>query len=196
MFPRGLRPAYRAVPAKVLVLAAAVIVVFDSWRAWSGDRPVVAIGVGDEVAHLATGLVILSAIGRAMDRRFAAGLLGASVLIDLDHIPQYLGGDWLTQGTPRPYPHSVVTLVICALALGNRSLRAAAAGALLGLVVHFARDMAEPAAGVSLLWPFDDGAWTFPYALYAVAMALALVVGLGRARRTSDEVAGGQPIRR
>ena len=68
----------------------------------------------DEPAHLATGLVfVLALLTLARSRRaplsFLAAAVVASVAIDLDHLPGLLGWHGLTQGTPRPYTHSLAT---------------------------------------------------------------------------------------
>lgn len=86
-----------------------------------------------------------------------AGLI-ASVAVDLDHTPRYLG-----VGNPnqRPVTHSLATVlvVVVAAALSCRH-RAVLVGAATGLLVHFARDIAEGPPGVKMLWPLQDTAWT------------------------------------
>jgi len=74
------------------VLLAGVALAFDA-----ADRripfAVLATGPIDEVAHLATGALGLLALACFIDaprRSYVAGLI-ASVAIDLDHIPDYLG---------------------------------------------------------------------------------------------------------
>src|ERR1700749_5188598 len=89
----------------VPVLLAAVALAFDA-----ADRRVpfsiLASGVLDEVAHLATGALGLLALSCFIDvpRRFYAAGLIASVAIDLDHIPLYLG---LGNPYQRPVTHSL-----------------------------------------------------------------------------------------
>ena len=77
----------------------------------------------DEPAHLATGiLVVLVLIALAPARpavAFVLAALVASMAIDLDHLPQYLGWPGLTGGTPRPYTHSLVTPLLLAV-VGDR----------------------------------------------------------------------------
>jgi len=86
-----------------------------------------------------------------------AGLI-ASVAIDLDHIPLYLG-----VGNPnqRPVTHSLATVaVVVVAAAASRRHRAVLVGAATGLLIHFARDIAEGPPGVRMLWPLSNTAWT------------------------------------
>ena len=115
----------------------------------------------DEVAHLATaalGLMVLACLIDA-PRRFYVAALIASVAIDLDHVPLYLG--LLGDDGQRPVTHSLATVVVFAGAAAvSRRHRAVLAGVATGLVLHFARDIAEGPPGVRLLWPLDGRAWT------------------------------------
>ena len=118
-------------------------------------------GLVDEAAHLATaalGLLVLACFIDA-PRRFYVAALIASVAIDLDHIPLYLG--LFGEQAQRPPTHSLATvLVFAAAAAASRRHRAVLAGAATGLVLHFARDIAEGPPGVRMLWPLQDTAWT------------------------------------
>ncbi len=143
----------------VPVLLAGVALAFDA-----ADRRVsfsiLATGGLDEPAHLATGALGLLALSCFIDvpRRFYVAGLIASVAIDLDHIPLYLG-----VGNPyqRPVTHSLATVaVVVVAAAASRQHRAVLAGASAGLLIHFARDIAEGPPGVRMLWPFQDTAWT------------------------------------
>jgi len=71
----------------------------------------------DEVAHLATAALGLLVLARFLDlpRRFYVAALIASVAIDLDHIPLYLG--LLPDRGQRPVTHSLAT-VGCARGCG------------------------------------------------------------------------------
>jgi LexA-binding, inner membrane-associated putative hydrolase len=117
----------------------------------------------DELAHLATaalGLMVVACFIDAPRRFYAAGLI-ASVAIDVDHIPLYLG---LLNGGQRPVTHSLATvLVFVAAAAVSRRHRAVLAGIATGLAFHFARDIAEGSPGVRLLWPLQQTAWTASY---------------------------------
>jgi inner membrane protein len=124
---------------------------------------VLSTGPLDEVAHLATaalGLMVLACLIDA-PRRFYVAALIASVAIDLDHVPLYLG---LLNDGQRPVTHSLATVVVFAGAAAvSRRHRAVLAGIATGLVLHFARDIAEGPPGVQLLWPVDGRAWTASY---------------------------------
>ena len=123
------------------------------------------------------------------------GALVASVAIDLDHIPPYLGADFLNRGTPRPYTHSLATVLIVGLvALAVRGhWGEALLGAGVGLLSHLFRDMSEPTQqGVALFWPISDSSAGLPYAVYAATMAVLVLIGLmrrSRRRQLSNRIA-------
>lgn len=144
-------------------------------------------GLCDEAAHLATGLIVLSALP-ARPRAFLCGVLIGSVAIDVDHIPQEIfGASWLTEGTPRPYPHCLLTLLGVALvaAAARGWAREAAAGLLVGLTAHLFRDLAEGGSGVALLWPFSEDAVSIAPAVYY--LSLLGLVGWTLARHSARE---------
>ena len=121
-------------------------------------------GLLDEPAHLATGALGLLALFCFIDvpRRFYVAGMIASVAIDLDHIPLYLG--LLGNEGQRPVTHSLATVVVVAgTAVVWRRHRAVLAGVVAGLLIHFARDIAEGPPGVRMLWPLQDTAWTASY---------------------------------
>ena len=121
-------------------------------------------GLIDEPAHLATGALGLLALACFIDvpRRFYVAAVIASVAIDLDHIPLYLG--LLGNDDQRPVTHSLATVIVAAgAAVVTRRHRAVLAGIVTGLLIHFARDIAEGPPGVRMLWPLQDTAWTASY---------------------------------
>src|SRR5215472_13658660 len=121
----------------------------------------ISTGPLDEVAHLATAALGLLVLACFLDvpRRFYVAALIASVAIDLDHIPPYLG--LLPDRGQRPVTHSLATVAVLAGAAAvSRRHRAVLAGAVTGLVLHFARDIAEGPPGVQMLWPLQQTAWT------------------------------------
>ncbi len=79
----------------------------------AGSRSTPEIGALDEPAHLATGMLVVALLLALMRFRptvaFVAAALVASTAIDVDHIPQYLGWNGLTEGAPRPFTHSLLT---------------------------------------------------------------------------------------
>lgn len=168
------------VPASAVAAAVGLILVSDALLPESGE-PIWLTGSLDEIAHLATGVVVLGALGNGVDRRLARGLIGASVLMDLDHIPQYRGAGWLTAGTARPYPHSLLSLLVCSAAFlalrrgaPQAGLSRTAFGTLIGLGAHFVRDLAVPDTGMPLLWPINRRAFSIPRGLYVAGLAGAL----------------------
>jgi inner membrane protein len=147
-------------------------------------------GVLDEPAHLATAALALLActtpMTRRRHRRLLLTALGASMAIDVDHVPMYLG---LTEaGGGRPPSHSLATVaVLIAAALALVELRPVLLGAALGASLHFLRDLAT-GPGLHLWWPVSSSEVRAPYWLYAVVLALLTCVATARAvrqRRTS-----------
>ena len=132
-------------------------------------------GLLDETAHLLTMLIVLWALPNRVWARYGPAALVASVAIDLDHVPQYLGDHFLTRGTPRPYSHSLLTVVVVLLlAVLWRRRRDVFLGIALGLAIHFWRDLSEPRSGVALLWPLTDHSFSLSPASYLTLMALLL----------------------
>jgi inner membrane protein len=164
-----------------LIAAAVVLVVSDQALLRVGSHQLL-IGLLDETAHLMTGVLVLAALRRPRDRAFALGLLAGSVLIDLDHIPKTLGIDWISQGTPRPYSHSLLTLAVLALlTCAWRSRRWLLFGALVGVTVHFGRDLADQASGMPLFWPFTDESYNIPHLIYLALMGIIAAIATIRA---------------
>ena len=167
----------------MLALAVVVLVGADWGTRLAGDT-VFPGGPLDEIAHLLTTLLVLWALGSRVCRRFLVPALIASVAIDLDHIPGRLGAEWLTAGTPRPYTHSLLTIALAlALAWRWRGRREVLLGIVIGLAIHFWRDMGEGASGVSLLWPLSDHSFQYPHGVYVAVMAVVVLIDAARCVR-------------
>jgi hypothetical protein len=164
------------VAAKTALVAPIVIAATDYLRR-RVDPPLMVVGGLDEIAHLATAILAIKGLARQRPPRFAGSLLVASVAIDLDHIPSYMGIKWLNRGTPRPYPHSLLTLLAVAM-LGTlwRGQRLAIHGAVAGLALHFWRDLSEPGGGVALLWPLTKRSFSIAYPWYALTIAILTIL--------------------
>ena len=162
------------------------------WVIQTRDTTFVTLGLLDEVAHLATALVILGALVRIRravpDRRFGWAMLIWSVLIDVDHLPLEFGSSVLTNGTPRPYTHALWTVIAVTVAWAGAQFLAARsrrtrpataelilAGTAWGLAVHFFRDL--PTGPISFWWPVSDMPVQVPYWCYVVALAVIIAVG-------------------
>ncbi len=172
-----LRPSLRRLAAVVAALLLA------DWSFRLGGVSFFPGGPLDEIAHLLTTLVVLWALGPRVCDRFLVPALVASVLIDLDHVPRELGHDFLTRGTPRPYTHSLLTIVVVlAVATLWRSRRDVLLAIAIGLAIHFWRDMSEADAGVSLLWPFSDHSFTLSHASYLIVIGVCAAVTAVRCR--------------
>lgn len=166
------------------VLAGFVVGLDLLWALLEGSTGSIAYGLVDEPAHLATCAIALLAVaalgGSWLSGRFVAAALIASVAIDFDHLPGYLGAHFLTGSLPRPYTHGVL-LVAVMLGLGwatsRRQLRQVLPGVAFGVSAHLLRDLAT-GPGVGLLWPLVGTPIEIPYAVYAGALLAAAVACL------------------
>jgi inner membrane protein len=167
--------------AAVLTCLAAIAAADLLIRLW--EPPVGVQALLDEPAHAATGLLALGMLALAVDLPVVLAVLGGSVLIDLDHVPALLGSDLLQHGTPRPYTHSLLSVVVVAGAISvvpGHARKLLIVG-VLALGLHFFRDMAEPGGpGVALLWPFSNRAYSLGYVWYAAALGLLVTVAFTR----------------
>jgi len=171
------------------LLLAAVALAFDavdrriSYGVWT-------TGSVDEVAHLSAAALGLLVLARFIDapRRFYVAALIASVAIDVDHIPLYLG--LLGNQAQRPVTHSLSTVaVFVAAAAASRRHRAVLAAVATGMVLHFARDLAEGYPGVRVFWPLQDTSWMVGYwwflgmiVVFTATQVVLLSVGLPHTR--------------
>lgn len=169
------RPRIGVLASRPVLLAALTVVVGVDVLIVLLDPSYPAIGVFDESAHAATAVLVLANLA-PRSRGWVAGFAVGAVGIDLDHLPQLLGSDVITEGTGRPYPHSLLTLgVLVGVAGAGARLRDVALGAALGVATHLARDLATGGAGVALFWPLSEQALYLPYPLYLV-LIVALAV--------------------
>jgi inner membrane protein len=168
-------------PTPLSLLIAAGLLAVSDWASHMAGDSVFPGGPLDECAHLMTMLLVLWALGPAITRRFLVPALIASVAIDADHLPQHLGTQLLTQGTPRPYTHSLLTVVVVlALAPAGRRRRTVWLGVAIGLLFHFWRDLSEAGSGVSLLWPVSSQSFSLPHWSYMAVMVATAAVVAGR----------------
>lgn len=116
-------------------------------------------------------LALAAVTARPLSPGFLGAALGASVAIDLDHLPGYLGWEGLIGAGPRPYSHSLAMVAVVAAFgfLGPRRYRPLMLAFAFGISAHLLRDLAT-GPGVPLFWPLDDGAVRLDYAVYAVAL--------------------------
>jgi inner membrane protein len=174
-----------------VVVAIVVLLLICDWAYERVHTSVPLAGPLDESAHVLFVALLLLALGRRLGDRLGRAALVASVAIDVDHVPAELGASWLTAGTPRPYTHSVLTLVVVALTvIAWRNRRLEVVGVLLGLTAHFWRDLGETGSGVALLWPLSSQSDSVPHAAFLASVALASVLAL-RSRRQSSDWPGG-----
>jgi inner membrane protein len=139
------------------------------------DKQFALTGLVDWTGHIATGIVLVALL--RPPRRMAVAIIVFSVILDLDHIPLELGSDVLTAGTPRPYTHSLLTVVVV-LAIAGLTRSQIALAAAIGIAGHLLRDLGT-GDGVALLWPLSDDAMSIPFALYVGVLAgLAAVAAL------------------
>jgi inner membrane protein len=204
-------PSRRAVPAdRVRSAAYRLVAVFllltsDS-LIWQLPVARPAFGVLDEAGHLLTCALVLFAWRGWSGYRpdFAVAAMAASLLIDLDHIPGILfHSDVLTQGTLRPYGHTLLAVLTFAglgasLAGRERPVPARARRILLGIAagicLHLVRDM--PTGGVPLGWPLTERSFWYPYPVYLLVLAGAALAPAWRpppTRQTGEGPAPGAP---
>jgi membrane-bound metal-dependent hydrolase YbcI (DUF457 family) len=169
---RSIGPVLGARLSPPTVAVCALLLLAADWASGRADTSFLPGGPLDALAHLLTALLLLQALPPRYRARLAPPALFASVAIDLDHIPQYLGNDFLTAGTARPYPHSLLTIaVLLGAALLVRRRRDLLLGLALGVALHFFRDLAESGGtGVPLLWPLSDRSFGYPHATYLALM--------------------------
>lgn len=162
------------------VLICAVVLYFADWAFLRSGRGYFPGGLFDETAHLMTALLLLQGIPPRQREKIAVPALIASVAVDLDHVPQYLGYGFLSEGTARPYAHSLLTpLMLLGIALLARRHRRLFIGLALGAGLHFFRDLAEGnGSGVPLLWPLSDHSFNYPHATYLVLIACVVTADL------------------
>src|SRR5262249_62224704 len=91
---------------------------------------------------------------------------------------------------PRPGTRWLPTVAVFpAAAAASRRHRAVLAGAATGLVLHFARDIAEGYPGVRVFWPLQDTSWMVSYwwflgmiVLFTAARLVLVSAGLPHTR--------------
>ncbi len=180
-------------PSPRVIVAAGVLFAADQYFYQQVGAALLPQALLDWTDHLLTTLFIVWAIKPPVSERQLVAALVASVVIDVDHLPEQLGSDILTAGTMRPYTHSLTTImVLLVLAAARRDWRAWELGAALGVASHLWRDLAEPAgSGVALFWPVSDRTITTPAAVYLVSIAVLAAIGLARSRRAPND---GSPL--
>ena len=153
----------------------------------STSPPYSILALFDEPAHLATaGIALAAAVQvRRLPTTVVIAALASSVLIDTDHIPQVLGWQGLTAGTPRPYSHSLLTVAVLGLTSAvvprrRATLLAVLVGACAGVALHLWRDLGTGQA--SLLWPISRHGFALSYLLYISPLVL-LAAWCGRRPR-------------
>jgi inner membrane protein len=148
----------------------------------SRDWSVPALGLLDEPAHLATAALLIASVGALRRTRTVLVTLAASVALDIDHLPLYVGAPMGAAG--RPPTHSLLTVA----ALGTAGLlvkrhRTDLLAAATGVALHLVRDLAT-GPGVPLLWPISGHDITAPYGTYAALLVVAAAAATVRARAT------------
>jgi len=152
------------------------------------DTQFALVGVVDWTGHIATGVVLIALLTPA--RRMAAAILVFSVAIDIDHLPLELGSNILMGAdTPRPYTHSLLTLLVVLAAAGVLRSQVLL-GAAIGLAGHFLRDLGT-GDGIPLLWPLSDAGASIPFALY-----VGILTGLAAVAALRSRPGGPTPVAR
>jgi inner membrane protein len=155
------------------------------------DWPLPVLGVLDEPAHLLTAWLVLATFSaRTTALRLLPWVLAGAVLLDLDHVPVFLGLDVSATPSGRPVTHSLVTVAaLLVAAVAVRRWRLPLTGLAVGTATQLLRDLCT-GPGVPLFWPLgaDVRLDYLPYAL--VLTALTVAATLRRLpRRVSDRAA-------
>jgi len=147
------------------------------------------VGALDEPAHLLTAwLVLAAASSRTTAMRVLPWVLAGAVLLDLDHVPLFLGLDVTATQSGRPITHSLATVaLLLAAALAVRPSRAALAGLAIGAGTQLLRDLCT-GPGVPLFWPVSDADARLPYLSYL--LVLLPLAGVATDRRLSGRAGG------
>jgi inner membrane protein len=167
--------------------------------------PLALEGIWDEIGHLATVALLLVPFRSRLSRPFAVAALAMGVLIDLDHIPLYLGLIGTPEGAARPISHSLAPVALLGMValIARGRVRLVLSGAAFGIAAHLLRDMAT--GGVVLFWPVDLDSYEISYPMYAaillgVMVLITLQEFLGRLQRglgsSRIDVAPREPIDR
>jgi inner membrane protein len=172
-------------------LVAGVLVLDSLWALVAGSPGSFAYAFVDLPAHAAVCTVALLALAGTqrpgLSKAFVIAALIASVAIDLDHIPGYLGSHLLGGNLPRPDTHGLLPIVVL-IGIGavvpNGRLRPIALGIAFGLSAHLVRDLAT-GPGVPLAWPVAGGTATIPYAVFAGSLLLAAAAPIVARSRSS-----------
>jgi membrane-bound metal-dependent hydrolase YbcI (DUF457 family) len=141
--------------------------------------PWILVGFFDEPAHVATAGVALANL-RPRSSQWALGFMAGAVLPDLDHVPLALSRVHPNVDDPRPVTHCLMAIspLFAAARLQEPGpSRDALAGAAVGTLAHFARDLAV-GTGVPLLQPLTGRSFKLPYPLYLGALAALAVRAL------------------
>lgn len=155
---------------------------------FGGAHAILVNGLLDEPAHLATAALALLALAGGprllRNQALAAGALAVSVLLDLDHVPLYLGVPQIADGG-RPYSHSLTTALLLSAAWLLTGRRPWLAGAALGVALHFTRDVVT-GPGLPLCWPLTRTEVRLPYGVYVAVLGVLAVVATLRAHRSGQ----------
>jgi inner membrane protein len=188
-------------PAASVVVVLAIAALALWFDALDETRPfdVVVSGALDEPAHLALTALLLMALApfRSLRPTFVVPALVASVAIDLDHVPLYLGVTGISAHPGgRPYTHGLITLLAAiAVAWLVPRWRVAASGVAVGLASHLARDVCEGQPGVSLLWPASSHEFLGTQTEFRALVAVLTVVAVGGAvRRRHPTISGDASV--
>jgi inner membrane protein len=174
------QPAVRTRSAFLPAGALAAVLLLDLLLA-TRSRPVPVVALLDEPAHLLTAWLVLAAFSaRTTVARAWPWVLAGAVLLDLDHVPLFLGLDVTATQSGRPVTHSLTTVAaLLVAALVSRRGRVALAGLAVGAATQLLRDLAT-GPGVPLLWPALSADVRLPYAAYLAVLVVLVVAATAR----------------
>lgn len=150
------------------------------------EPPTLILGLVDWTGHFATIAILLAASPRRLPAALIAGTFAAT-LIDLDHIPDLFSDEGISDVTPRPFSHSLVTVLVFGAIAAVVRARAPrygnlAVGLTLGVAMHLLRDVFT-GPGVSLFWPVSAEPVNGAFLVYLVAMIAVAAYAATRSPR-------------
>ena len=161
-----------------VLMAPAMVVIMGIDLRIRGQERLLIHGTADEIAHVLTAVVMLSALyalGRNVS--WVAGLLGA-IAIDVDHLLIPEGRIDAIANTSRSALHTLgPALAVLAIGTVIWPMRAWFWSFGFGMLTHLFRDSAT--SELPLAWPLGDDSFHLRYSLYLTIMVACTIVTAG-----------------
>ena len=153
-----------------VVMAPAMAVIMGVDLRIRGSEEILVHGIADELAHLLTALVILSALQAVGMRVLWPAVMVGATIPDIEHILAQAHRLDAIGSTGRGVLHTLVPgVVLVSVGLLLPPLRTFFMSLGLAMLTHVVRDAATSA--VPALWPHADAAYHLRYALFLAMLA-------------------------